>query len=363
MNKKMRIIYLEDTIDSTTEAFRAALASDQIDIELKEIAEFEKSRSEILEDKTIDGLIIDLKLDENAENANYTAPPLAQAFRSKYAEIAKTGSRIDIPIILFSTDSKIDDLYAYDSTSHDLFDFRMSKTSSEKYPLYSRRLFAITNGYKQINNIQGDIDVNQLLNYNIKGLEPRIFEDCEIIPNLPAYEYAKRILRGLLFYDSYLIDDNILAARLGIDKDASQDWNRIKELYSDAKYNGIFSEGWERWWMPEVNNIFKKISGGKSLSNLKASDRVLYYTEYSNITPATLIEKSESTRFWTICRCYMKPLDPREGFRIIRRNRMPWHDSQYISLEAALTRDYKTKNLIIEPTELARLKAIKDELK
>lgn len=367
MGKKLKYLYIEDTNDSTTESFRVALeSSGKIEIELVTVQSFENQIDYILE-KDIQGVILDLKLDENptfnGTPVRYTAPALAQALRSKYTDLLQRGHRADIPIILFSTDENLTNSYQYDFSSHDLFDFRMSKANTSKYGMYSKQLYSIANGYININT-SSNINIDDLIQFDSSLLDSRIFEGFGSKVRLTTFEYSQRILRGLIFYDSPLIDEYLLTARLGVDI-TSEGWSDLRDIFSKAKYKGIFADVWERWWMPVVNHIFTKISEGESLSNLRAKERISYLqkTVSKQLTAATPIEGSKSTRFWTICRCYNRPLDPSEGFRIIRcNNPQPWHDNQYISLKAALERDYVGK-FTLEDIELAKLQTLKDGLK
>jgi hypothetical protein len=167
----------------------------------------------------------------------------------------------------------------------------------------------------------------------------------------------------LIFYDSPLISEQTLAARLGVNM-SSPEWSEVKILFERAKYTGVFSDAWDRWWMPIINDMFREMSGGKLLSNLTAKERTIILSARigREIAPAMPIDSSKSTRFWTICQCLKQPLDPSEGLRIVRLDTKPWQDSQYISLKAALDREYVGK-FELEENEKQRLQTIKDELK
>ena len=74
--------------------------------------------------------------------------------------------------------------------------------------------------------------------------------------NIPIHEYAQVILKDLIYVTGALIDESILASRLGVDI-KSKNWQEVKELFKLAKYQGVFSDGWDRWWMFKINEIFK----------------------------------------------------------------------------------------------------------
>ena len=76
------------------------------------------------------------------------------------------------------------------------------------------------------------------------------------------------------------------------------------------------------------------------------------------------IEKSNSLKYWTVCKGYLRPLDPREGFKIIMsREPKVWQDYEYISLEAALEREgFEDRGIKLHPSEEERFNLIKETL-
>lgn len=168
------------------------------------------------------------------------------------------------------------------------------------------------------------------------------------------------ILKELIYAKGILINEKYLAARLGIDKDSSNDWSKIKEVFERAKYTGVFHDGWNRWWMFEVDKIFNEISG-TYLSYLDAEERVNILKEnlkLKNLNVPSLIEKNESYDYWTVCKALKKPLDPHEGFKVYTRSEpKEWQEYEYISLEAWLTQSpvIKKKNIVVHPSDKNKL--------
>jgi len=147
------------------------------------------------------------------------------------------------------------------------------------------------------------------------------------------------ILKDLIYAKGVLINEKYLASRLGIDKENSEDWEQVKEIFSDAKYTGVFFDGWDRWWMHEVDNIFEKIST-TYLSYLDAKERVATLKEklsLENLNFFQPIEENYSYDYWTVCKALAKPLDPMEGFRVYSTSEpKPWQEYEYVSLFALL---------------------------
>jgi hypothetical protein len=146
----------------------------------------------------------------------------------------------------------------------------------------------------------------------------------------------------ILFFRDNL---NCTPARLGIDIANSQDWDKVKNSLATAKYNGVFSGGWQRWWMPLIEKWWNDTIQAKAyLRSTPATERVELIKKalQLNYLQATQkIEKADSEEFWTVCKGYDKPLDPVDGLLIEGQEKLyPWQEPEYVSVDAAL----KSKN-------------------
>ena len=357
---KPKFLYIDDENDQTVKSFIGGFNDTGIILVEDDEAKVFEEQLAILNSnlKNYDGLMLDLRLDGKGTGIIHTALSLAQELRSKTA--AKE-SYYDIPIILCSTDKKIEDLYNKDQTSHDLFDFIVRKDKQNDWVGVSNKLKSISDGYKIIKEYDSTLD--KIFNRDISRLDTRIFgkflNDEE---KYPIHDLAQHVLKELINHPGPLIDDLLLAARLGVDIEHSPDWVELRNnCFSDAKYTGIFSDGWHRWWADTVIEIFKTLTG-KRLSALKAPERVRLLQEkcgLEKLVAARPIEKSISDNFWTICDFFKKPLDPLEGFKVLRQKELyPWQDYLYLSFEAAAERRGK-----IHPSEKGRLEAVKQSFK
>ena len=88
---------------------------------------------------------------------------------------------------------------------------------------------------------------------------------------------------------------------------SGDDWNTIKnEVFKDAIYSGSFSNGWERWWMNSITNIFQAITEN-NLASIDTQLRVqllIEKTGLKNLVLAERIEGCNSYRYWTVCKSY-----------------------------------------------------------
>lgn len=285
--------------------------------------------------KDYDAIIFDYQLDDRANDegktGNIKAPVLAQHLRTEAT--SSESETIDVPFILCSTDDKLQKSYQADLTSHDLFDLKFRK-DKDNILLVAKQIHSLITGYRTIYSTK---EFNKILDYDTTNLDERIFTRFNAHENalIPPHEYARTILKDLIYINGPLIDESIFAARLGIDIEKSEDWENLKNInFKEAKYTGAFSEGWDRWWMDSVNDIFFDLTE-INLASVDAQQRIALLKEKSSLNKLVLSEKIEgcnSYRYWTVCKSYNKPFDPREGFKAAsEKEPKPWQDYSYIS--------------------------------
>ena len=257
----------------------------------------------------------------------------------------------------------IREYYNLDTTGHDLFDYRFVKEARPNWEKVAQKLQSISNGYNFLNNYKTDL--SKILHRDITTIDPRIVGkliDSE--SHFPTHDYVQQIIKEVIRKPGPLINENLLAARLGINILESPDWQTLLDtVFQDEKYYGVFSDGWTRYWADLIINKFKSVSG-KRLSTLNAKERVeilIKNTGIERLVPANPIPNSVSTNFWTICEYYKKPLDPLEGFRILyNKDPKPWQEQQYLSFEAAAERHGLKDGLKVHPSEYNRLESVKN---
>lgn len=365
--EKKKYIFIDDEKDDLVDSLLHNInRHDFIELEYQPSMTFDKFVAFVQKDiGKYQGVLLDLRLDEktnpeNGEKANYTAPVVAQYLRT----LATDGKITDLPIVLCSTDDRLKKLYTHDLTSHNLFDMRFLKSETDKFPTIAQELLALSNGYEKINN---GLSIDQLVDTDISKLDERVFARFITGETMPAHEIAQFIMKDLLFEPGVMIDEYILAARLGIDIESSSNkWTEVKEgLFKGAKYAGVFSGGWDRWWMHLVDDIFYSLSG-TYLSYINADERVKLITEKTTIKPlvaAKPLEHCRSSKFWTVCSCTKEPLDPMEGFRMaVYKEPKSWQEYRYLSPDTALERKCMDKGMSVHPMDEDRYELLKKQL-
>lgn len=366
---KYKVLYIDDETSQNSQAFADGLSSQNlIDIAIKLPTKFEELINELIaEQKDIDALILDLKLDGNQQGdrtATYTAPSLATGIRTKC--FAENGFEKEFPIFLISSTNNLKKYYDSDTSSHDLFDYTFYKTSiAQKGKEYELLITSITHAYKAIQ--ENKTNFNTLLGLPADSEIPnKIFTTKFLLGDGTSIsEISQYIFNEIISKSGVLIDENILAARLGININESSDWQTLIEKLKDYKYSGIFKDSFNRWWSNDILNWWNS-NFIKPLIQLSALDRVNLLKEkfqLHNLVQAQQIHKTTSTKFWTVCQAYKLPLDPKDGFLLDGNLMHTWQDKRYLSLHSILERDAKELGLFIHPAEKERLEDIKQVYK
>lgn len=342
-----KYLYIDDESEDKVTPYAEGLSNNALEVIPIQVGEVNKDfiLNKLSE---YDGILMDLRTDieqdKNGKFSDFTGAVWGQHVR----DLVTIGNlKKDIPIVLFSHEAKLKDVYFKDMTSNNIFDRFLTKNildNKDNEKIISKviqKLVSLAKGYQVISS---EKDFNSLLQIDTINLDSRIFSrfiqsDGTSNKNIPTHEYAQMILKDLIYAKGVLINEKYLASRLGIDKDKSKDWDNIKKGFYNAKYNGVFSDGWDRWWMYEVDNIFEEISD-TYLSYLDAKERVSILKEklsLENLNFFQPIEENYSYDYWTVCKALAKPLDPMEGFRVYSTSEpKPWQEYEYVSLLALL---------------------------
>lgn len=152
------------------------------------------------------GIVIDLRLDGSGEDrTEFNATSIAQELRS----IAARDEMPTIPIVLCSTDAKIRQTYNSDKTSHDLFDYKISKSnhSPDWYKL-ATKLSSLAKGYMWLNDKKRKL--TEIFGVSdISVIDNRIIEKTETFSAI--YDYAHFIIKDFFHQTNPLINENVLA--------------------------------------------------------------------------------------------------------------------------------------------------------
>jgi hypothetical protein len=373
MNMAIKYLYLDDEQTSKLESMIDNVCN-QLDLEIepKNPSEYEYDIDVFVSNlNESEGVILDWRLDVLPTDGIYfkfRAGTVAQEMRIRQAE----GKLRSFPIVLWSTDEKLRNSYSSDTASHDLFDKRYYKDElSESGEKVGNELISLASGYQKITqSMESEQLTNQVLNIDEekRRLLPTSFIGfLDQQSKMSVHEYARILLREVIKMPGVLINDEFLAAKFGIDKDNSPDWNVFLQILTPFKYSGVFGESWERWWWNLIDKGWWKKLNSKipSLQSLNAEERVKFLkdiTGLANLVPAKPIKEAYQTNFQTICQFYKKPLDPVDGVTIKEKEPFMWQEKRYLSIDAALQRLGEEEGIKPHPVEFERLRLIKESM-
>lgn len=337
-----KIIYIDDepNKDVIGPYINDFKTSGEFDIVAKSPTDF-RTLFEDFEKNDFDALILDYKLSEYANPGEddktniYDAPALAQELRTKAIE--NDSAVVEVPIILFSSIDYLKKYYEKDLVSHDLFDMIFKK--DELHKIKDDVILKIKSVILSYQRIREGLDTDNLLG---KGsdqyLDPRFVEYLEIHRATHAiYSVSIFIFRKLIMVEGGLVDQETLASRLGVDKQSSQDWDKLISMFDEHKYTGVFHETYERWWWRGIEKWWKSVES----PNLKGSNAEIRLDSLKKRTKLSLkgidkIDLARGSSFWSLCQKLEKPIDPIDGFKIRGSSLHPWVENRYYSLKALL---------------------------
>jgi hypothetical protein len=284
--------------------------------------------------KSPDLILMDFRLLQGGGEVD--APAIAQYYRSRSIDTPL----YSLPIVLLSNDQKIQGYYD-DFTSHDLFDFSISKEFlSERKEKYSHLMRELIDSYKIISVLQkkGN-DLIELLKTpdSLKhDIDPRINETLSSKKyQSNIYMASSFILNSIVKPIGVLIGEDVLSARLGVST-TSEGWRNLCDFFNEFEYKGLYSGAYRRWWSSGIDNWwFENINSNNHLKRLNSVQKLQLLMEKYKGIQLDKIEgdtTSKTETFWSICQHSLIPIDPSEAFEIKSDLTLfPWLDSQYYS--------------------------------
>ncbi|SMD42424.1 hypothetical protein SAMN00777080_0974 [Aquiflexum balticum DSM 16537] len=304
--------------------------------------------SDLLEDQSeYSGLILDWKLKNKNKDgvlADFNAAALAQQLR--ILSVEKKGLQKDFPIVLCSAEANFYSVYNKEKTIHDLFDIVYSKDHlSERYHEVIKELNSLARAYIQLMDESFNFED---LGYESDEFDPRFIEGIKILFNdgKIVHVIIKYLLNNIILENGLLIDENILASRLGVDlfdKDMNPSiWETLKfKILDEIRYKGILSEGWDRWYQSRLLKFWNELFG-ISLASLNSKERVQMLNDKFDLklSFAKPLKYNVSSNFWYVCNYSKRPIAFEEAILVKKSdNMMPWIDQRYLSYEEAFNCD------------------------
>lgn len=297
-----------------------------------------------------------------------TGPGVAQDIRVKQ----RSSDACEFPIVRFAGASPVANYVNGDPTSDDLFDLKIQKES------LSRDLDTVLSSLQGLRSIynffmahpgrESNLDLDALFGcstlergeWSHYGLESRLAAGTQTAPHVAAGTF----IRNFLMPSGLLLDETMLAVRLGVDKTASgSGWSEFAESLP-FRFRGVGAMHFPRWWARGLDEWwFNKVDTSAPLISLEIDQRVeLLRKAVSDTTlvPIGMPKGSPGNRPWHLCAFGLEmdppiaiPVDPDEAVRLTHRvDSAPWVDASYVSLKQARQCMYDAR---LNKVDLSRL--------
>lgn len=288
------------------------------------------------------GVLMDVDL-SNEMGRQQTGPGMSLDMR-----VAQQKQTIPaFPIVRFSLRDKVLENIGRDSSSDDIFDLKLEKDGLSDAGLRTaaqQRLIGVRQIYDALEAGQADLcKLFDLTNDLWAQWGSSAFQsDFDVGDRV--HLKAGPIVR-MLVHPGLLIDEDILAFRLGVDRSASEAWPDLKAALKDYAYQGISGDCFDRWWARAIENWWQDGIGAEApLAGCTIDQRVeILFAQFGRIIPLKMPKGSLGDRPWRYCfltkeqRQEVIPVDPARAVRIKPRSPMPfWLDPLYAALGVAL---------------------------
>jgi len=298
------------------------------------------------------GLLMDIAF-INAAGADgaplaFNGIAVAQQIRTLQTIMRTRGGGLEeLPIIRFSKKDIVSDYVSKDTTSDDLFDEKMDKDQVLVDATDAvRRLKCIAGDYPGLIAFADDASDEDALT-TLLGCGPELFVrlDSRALLGLrrrgvPPHILSRQLIGVLLGRAGPLINEALLALRLGIDRNLSPDWPLVLSSVKSAAYAGAFAEGYPRWWMPLILDWWsERVDQDRTPARLSVEERVALISEklsLGHLKALPTMTESPGNRFWHFCIKSDRPVDPAFGYPLLPEwGQEVWQDTDYLCEEEA----------------------------
>lgn len=316
------------------------------------------------------GVLMDVDLSSVAGEYG-TGPGIAQDIRVKQ----KARSAREFPVVRFSAAAPIEKNVRGDPTSDDLFELKVPKSDvKERRDEVVQHLIGLREVYDAIlwgSEHRGQqtellerlfgVASDRFAELGHQAMSAKVLAGLAHAPHVAAGVFC----RSFLVPHGLLIDQRLLAVRLGIDVVKSQGaWETMLGIAQAFKYNGVGGGRFERWWARGLEEWwFNEIDATAPLASRSIQERVERLVSRTNIqglVPLEVPAGEDNSRPWCLCRLGLEhspseyiPIDPSGSVRLVSQADFPpWIDPSFASLKYAMREKDDPR---INKQDLARL--------
>lgn len=314
------------------------------------------------------GMLIDVDLSSIAGERG-SGPGIAQDIR-----IAQKASRIpEFPLVRYAFRGRVIENIGMDPASDDLFDLLLEKDETagraNEIRLQLQGVSEIYEGFRRWDGVSKEVwlallglSVDQERDWCHGGL----FGRMSALRKAGLHVAAGGYLRTVVQVDGPLIDEDLLAIRLGVDVQRSDgaSWTSLLGALDSIRYRGVGSAQFRRWWANGLNLWWlDQRKSDETLASFPAQERTEFLSAQfgARLIALEMPAGSPGIRPWSRCALAAEampartiPVDPLEAVRLRPTEDFPsWVDPKYVSLREAL-RNHADARLDVR--DLSRLK-------
>lgn len=298
------------------------------------------ARSRLAESKlAAAGLLMDIDLSNESESKESGLGLTADIRAAQHRETTPA-----FPIVRFSYRDKVAANIGSDSSSDDSFDLKIDKdrlSNEGVIPAVQQKLLGVAEVYAGAGKAS-TAEVFGLTEEQWGKWGSRTFSE-ELRLSDRTYVRARLVVQGLVT-PGFLISENILAARLGVDRESSKGWDDLMKALEKISYSGLASKYFGRWWARGLEEWWSEIAPDIPLAGTNITDRHAGLSQrFEELVPLKMREDSPGQRPWRGCELTYEetgaflPLDPSRAVRFRSRMTVPdWADPTYAALGPAI---------------------------
>lgn len=347
---KPRWVFVDDS-EEAAKAFAQALSEGDAPIQV-ELVKPVDARATLLTNRNLPvGVLMDVDL-SNDPGLLSTGPGIAQDIRVKQ----RKGELGDYPIVRFAGLENVRRNIGGDPTSDDLFDWKVMKEEVPRSgaPYIWAHLEGIRAVYGALSTFgkraarEGlprllGLDQSEWERFGHPAFADRLVASAGVATHVAAGVF----LRSFLTVPGLLIDERLLAVRLGVDTEKCEAAWRLVVQSLSFRYKGVAEAGFARWWARGLDEWWTDtIDRSCPLSSLTAEQRIqgLERIGFKGLAAIEMPKGSAGNRPWRFCCLSLEeyppvflPLDPAESIRLTSTTDFPpWVDPKYAALGPAL---------------------------
>jgi hypothetical protein len=353
---------LVDDLREDAQSFADAFGSGSNAIEVQVITA-KRAREELLTDALKPaGVLMDVDLSsESGERGS--GPGIAQDIRVKQ----KAGAIGEFPIVRFAARLPIQKNIKGDPGSDDLFDLKILKEEvSNEIDAIRIRLVGLEGIYAALSSHKNTsagmegllgLDGELLRRWSDERFHERILSAVHVATHVAAGAF----MRSFLTPTGLLIDERVLAVRLGVDVTASgQTWRDLRDALP-FEYSGLGCNAFRRWWARGLDDWwFDAVKSDRPLVSLNIAERIETLSgSFGKLAPFKMPSGSAGMKPWRLCALALEsdppeftPVDPAESVRLTPiSDQALWTDPLSVSLGLALQK----RDLRLNRSDVERL--------